>query len=121
MKLLNNRLLMLLVFCFIQHTAYSSQPLTLDAASEALLLAKLKTENIATQYWSTDVDVQLDRFYKMSDNNDSPTRYYVRAVGFRKSPYVSEVAGNALVGYGRSVERHFSEKELLALGVNLPE
>lgn len=111
---------MLLVFCFIQHTAYSSQPLTLDAASEALLLAKLKTENIATQYWSTDVDVQLDRFYKMSDNNDSPT-YYVRAVGFRKSPYVSEVAGNALVGYGRAAERSFTQAELRALGVNLSE
>ena len=123
---MKNQFFLMIIFCLISNIAYSMS-IDLDDASKAKLIEQVKAENIKRGYWPSDVAVRLEQFYKMTNNNGSDTRYFVRAVGsyyaFVQVKFSSGSGVTALypARLGKGTEGSFRKEELESLGVQLPE
>lgn len=121
---MKNQLFVMIIFCLISNVAYSMS-IDLDEASKAKLIEQVKAENVKRGYWPSDVAVRLEQFYKMTDNNGSDTRYFVRAVGSYDGCAQVKSGSGAIMLYparlGRGTEGSFRKEELESLGVQLPE
>lgn len=71
----------MIIFCLISNVAYSMS-IDLDEASKTKLIEQVKKENVDREYWPSDVVVRLEQFYKMSGNNGSDTRYFLKVFVF---------------------------------------
>ena len=121
---MKNQFFLMMFFCLLSNVAYSMS-IDLDDASKAKLIEQVKAENVKRGYWPSNVVVRLEQFHKMTNNNSSDTRYFVRAVGSYGGYVQVQYGSGPTILYpaplGKGTQGSFSKEELESLGVQLPE